>query len=78
MLMMIMILALTSNEPPPPAPDLLAPFRFVGLPSAGVCGPRLRTNEVNTNGAAAKVVNCSRLGKKARADNFGKIKQEAG
>ena len=30
-----------------------------------------RTNGVNTNGAAAKVINCDRLGKKAHPALFG-------
>ena len=34
----------------------------------------LRTNGVNTNGAAAKVMNFDRLGKKVRPGTFGKIK----
>ena len=34
----------------------------------------LRTNGVNTNGAAAKVMNFDRLGKKVRHGYFGKIK----
>ena len=33
----------------------------------------LRTNGVNTNGAAAKVMNFDRLVKKVRPDTFGKI-----
>ena len=33
----------------------------------------LRTNGVNTNGAAAKVMNFDRLGKKVRPGTFGKI-----
>ena len=36
--------------------------------------PGLRTNGVNTNGAAAKVMNFDRLGKKVRPGTFGKIK----
>ena len=38
------------------------------------CIGGLRTNEVNTNGAAAKVMNVDRLGKKVRTGAFGKIK----
>ena len=34
----------------------------------------LRTNGVNTNGAAAKVINFDRLGKKVRPGTFGNIK----
>ena len=34
----------------------------------------LRTNGVNTNGAAAKVVNFDRLGKKVCPGTFGRIK----
>ena len=34
----------------------------------------LLTNGVNTNGAAAKVINLDRLGKKARPGTFGNIK----
>ena len=34
----------------------------------------LRTNGVNTNGAAAKVMNFDRLGEKVRPGTFGKIK----
>ena len=34
----------------------------------------LRTNGVNTNGAAAKVINFDRLGKKVRPGTFGKTK----
>ena len=33
----------------------------------------LRTNGVNTTGAAAKVMSFDRLGKKVRLDTFGKI-----
>ena len=33
---------------------------------------RLRTNGVNTNGAAAKVTHFDRLGKKVRPGTFGK------
>ena len=33
----------------------------------------LRTNGVNTSGAAAKVINFDRLGKKVRPGTFGKI-----
>ena len=36
--------------------------------------PRLRTDGVNTHGAAAKVVNFGRLGKKARPGTFGNVK----
>ena len=36
--------------------------------------PRLRTNGVNTNGAAAKVMNVDRLGEKVRPGTFGNIK----
>ena len=35
--------------------------------------PRLRTNGVNTHGAAAKVTNFGRSGKKVRPGTFGKI-----
>ena len=35
--------------------------------------PWLRTNVVNTSGAAAKVMNSDRLGKKVRPGTFGKI-----
>ena len=35
----------------------------------------LRTNGVNTNGAAAKVMNFDRLGKKVRPGTFGKDKR---
>ena len=34
----------------------------------------LRTNGVDTNGAAAKVMNLDRLGKKVRPGTFGKTK----
>ena len=34
----------------------------------------LRTNGVNTNGAAAKATNVDRLGKKVSPGTFGKIK----
>ena len=34
----------------------------------------LRTNGVNTNGAAAKVINLDRLAKRVRPGTFGKIK----
>ena len=43
-------------------------------PLAGHAEPRLRTNGVNTNGAAAKVMNLDRLGKKVRPGTFGNIK----
>ena len=36
--------------------------------------PWLRTDGVNTNGAAAKGMNLGRLGKKARPGTFGKVK----
>ena len=36
--------------------------------------PWLRTNGVNTNGAAAKVMTFDRLGKKVRPVTFGEIK----
>ena len=36
--------------------------------------PWLRTNGVRANGAAAKVINFDRLGKKVRPGAFGKIK----
>ena len=36
--------------------------------------PWLRTNGINTNGAAAEVMNFDRLGKKVRPVTFGKIK----
>ena len=36
--------------------------------------PWLRTNGVNTNGAAAKLMTFDRLGEKVRPDIFGKIK----
>ena len=36
--------------------------------------PWLRTNGVNTNGAAAEVMNIDRLGKKVRPVTFGEIK----
>ena len=36
--------------------------------------PWLRRNGVNTNGAAAKVINFDRLGKKVRPSTSGKIK----
>ena len=36
--------------------------------------PWSRTNGVNTNGAAAKVVDCGRLEKKVRPGTFGKMK----
>ena len=38
------------------------------------CSPWLRTNGVNTNGAAAKVMDFDRLGKKVRPGTFGEIK----
>ena len=34
----------------------------------------MQTNGVNTNGAAAKVLNFDRLGKKVRSGTFGEIK----
>ena len=34
----------------------------------------LRTNGLNTNGAAAKIMNFDRLGKNVRPGTFGKIK----
>ena len=37
-------------------------------------GVWLRTNRVNTNRAAAKVMNSDRLGKKVRPGTFGKLK----
>ena len=40
----------------------------------GQSSGRLRTNGVNTNGAAAKVMNSDRLGKRVRPGTFGKIK----
>ena len=39
-----------------------------------VCLHWLRTNRVNTNGAAAKVRSCFGLGKKVCPDTFGEIK----
>ena len=41
---------------------------------AGTRGIWLRTNGVNTNGAAAKVMNFDRLGKKVHPSTFGKIR----
>ena len=42
---------------------------------AELCGVEgLRTNGVSTNGAAAKIINFDRLGKKARPGSFGKTK----
>ena len=38
----------------------------VGLLDGHALAPWLRTNGVNTNGVAAKVMNCDRLGKKVR------------
>ena len=38
------------------------------------CMGWLRTNEVDTNGAAAKVMDFDGLGKKGRPGTFGKIK----
>ena len=40
---------------------------------SSACGPWLRTNGVNPNGAAAKVVKFDRLGKKVRPGTFGRI-----
>ena len=42
--------------------------------AADLAGPWLRTNGVNPNGAAAKVTNLVRLGKKVRLGTFGHIK----
>ena len=44
------------------------------VPSQMRCISWLRTNGVNTNGVAAKVINFDRLGKKLRPGTFGKIK----
>ena len=38
----------------------------------------MRTDGVNTNGAAAKVVNFDKLGKKVHPGTFGRIKQVNG
>ena len=42
-------------------------------PGGKPCGSWLRTNAVNTNRAAAKVINLDRLSKKVRPGTFGKI-----
>ena len=43
-------------------------------PTATRWWPWLRTNGVNTHGAAAKVMNFDRLGKKVHPGTFGKVK----
>ena len=52
-------------------------YRIIVLPSPPLPSPPpswLRTNGVNTNGAAAKEMNFDRLGKKVRPGTFGNIK----
>ena len=44
------------------------------IAARGRGGLWLRTNGVNTNGAAAKVMNFDRLGKKVRPGTFGNMK----